>query len=814
MSANAPPLLHALALQAQRGGVPLPVRAAFVPLVALLLLLSAAQQARAEDPCTLPPPGAPCLVAAVQQTPAQEVLAPAGDHLLIAGHGPHGRAQLQLYTAPAQGGPELLGRLEGDFGAIVVADDHLYARTSPTATLQIISIAAPTRPTQVGAFELPAGVLAGAPGALFFAPQAGGLQAYSLEQPARPALVASLAIAPIRALLVAADHLLALTDDALLVYPRTAPTGLGTPVALPYSDTLIAPIELLAHGEYIYIVGRDQVGFALCRTMRLSEPAGAGGSCPFLVGKTTLLGDYAYVNRNPTSAEYLEYEIWSLANGAAPQQMGTTPYRFAAAATFDGYLFASSFDHRPMRATQGVEGALHAVSLAWSASTLGATGERRLLQNGVLFVDMGPQERGRLLRRVAVDGDRPHLLSPDLMQDGLGAGVWQATGRHLYALTPSALKVFDLQYNRVLGSFALPAGETAARFVVAPSGVAYIAAQSGLLLAVDFADPAAPHEIDRLGLPGRAAQMLYTAGHLYLFGEGSLTVFALPSAAPFPDPRQIPIEGDVREVAALPGALLVRRSAGLQLLSLAAPLAPLPAPFVWGEGTLLRLLPAAGARAAIVVRTGSGSATRTELRIFEFSASQGRRIATIDTGGESDLLFDGRYVVFPSLLTLRVDGAERVAAPLTGMPAEFAPQPGLIYRLDGDLSAAAILQLCMEQITDFGSTAAIDGGLPGRPATWPAARLPLLRPQLIDCASGEPASPLPLTVEVSAELAGGDAERWQSATPAVDTGAAWTAPAALTGSAAEGWSFTLLPGQAWTLVGPPPAPLQLPIVRR
>lgn len=797
-------------------------------LTALLALLWAARPARAQDDCTLPPPGSPCLLPTLQSTPALQVVGRTDAQLLVQGHGPTGAMQLQIYGAAAAGEPELRGAMDGapggETGAFVVAGEYLYARKSPTATLEIYSLAPAQRPTQVGAQPLAAGELAASAGALFLAPRAGALQLWSLAVPARPALVASHAQAPARALRVDGSRVLALTDGALLVYPIAAAAELGPPLSIPLTDTLAAPFGLLSHGDFVYAMGSDAAGAPRCRIVRLRPTAAAGGACPFVAGKSTLLGDYVYVNRNPTSAEYLDYEIWALGDGAAPQQVGVTPHRFAAAVAFDRFLYASSFDHRLLRLRQTTGGALTAETLGWQSATLGVNGSHRLLSNGVLFVDMGLRDGGRLVRRVAVNGPLPRVLAPDLLQAQLGAGDWIATQRHLVALTAGRLSLFDWENNALVGSYALPDGERAQAFVLSPSGAAYITTAGNLLIAVDLSNPAAPREIDRLGTPAPAVAMAFAEGHLYLFGEQQLMMLPLPALGPLPNPKLIPIEAGVREVTALPGALLVRRAADVQLLSLAAPLSPVPVPFAWGEGTPLRLLPAPGAngaRAAVLVRVASGGgATHTELRVFAFAGAKARLVAAIDTGGETDLLFDGTRIVFPSLLALQLEGSRRVAAPLPPAGATFAPQPGVRYTAvaaedaaPATVAATGADALCIEEVADLRSTDALDGGLLGSSATH-AARMAVLRPRAFVCATGATLAVERFDVEVTAKIFAGFPAAWRDAAPVLDNATAWVTPPSISGSSAQGWRFSLLPGQAWTLAGPPPAPVLLPVARK
>jgi hypothetical protein len=676
----------------------------------------------------------------------------------------------------------------------------------------ILSIAHPQRPTVVAEAALPAGPIAMV-GRTLAVGGASALQLHELGEGGSLRLTHTLPLSPTMALAAVGERLVAITPAGVALI---APTIGAVEHLLPLPEAPARGAQLLVHGEVAYLLGTSAAGAPICRALRLGASPQVGGTCPFLAGKTTLLGGWAYVNPSPTSAEYLDYKVYDLSDPLQPTPAGTTPVRFGAAASVGGAFLATTFDHRLLRLTQSATGALATLPLGWSADTLAAEGDHRLLHDGVLYVDMGPTADGRMVKRLDFrTPGRPAQL-PALVSPALASGVWQATARHLYTAGSGGLVLIDLASGVEVGRLALAPGERATTLALSPQGVAYLTTESNVVLAIDVSEPSAPRLLSRLGLPGRTRHSVWAAGRLYLFGEESLTIVTLGKSGGFGAVKQLPVEPEVLDVTATARALLVRRPGTLQLLDLRTPDTPQPALLEVGEDTIIDLLPAAGDRVAVVVRLVpppgaldvAAAPARNLLRIFDLSATP-RLIAEVALDGGETPLFDGELLLFEDLSALRLDGVRRVASAWEAAAGSWSPRAGVEY---APVAKEGTPGLCIEEVTDGGPTGALDGGLPGAPVGSPAARTAVFRARLFDCASGR-STGAAIGVTLDHPKAAGPASAPDAERPALDGGSAWLAPQPLE-SSESGWHFVTPAGAGWALVGPPPEGVHLPAVRR
>jgi hypothetical protein len=819
-----------------------------LPLLLMCTLLATSRPLRAaatkQIPCD-PTSAAPshCLVAEPFLT-ERLVLRAAGDGLLFAtvsGPGePHLRV-LDVATLATHGVMPL------DDTPLLYQTGRLYTAPASAATPSrifqtVIGVAEASRPTLLGGTALPLeGALdwAIAPNALYVLgtpSEATGsdIHVYGLADAAHPQLAATLPNVQAIRIMARAGYLYTAAPTGLAIYDTSnpaAPTLLSN--TLWFEDAPLDAIDLAVVQHILFFMGHARdTGESRCHAIDVRDPTGPVrvGDCPFAPHKTTFAAGYAYLNPNQSAAEYLDYQIYSLANPAAPALVGTTRQRWRTAFPVGGGLVTQWANGRVARLRQDGSGSLATAAVTWSSDALGMEGPVRAIIGDSVFIDQGStgNDGGRVLRIADVaERSAPHLLG-SLESTWIGARNLEATNGRLFALHRDRLTLFDLRnpaQPAQLGQFTSPLGDSLEHFILGGPNHAFLVSEHNTLLTVDLSTPTTPTLAGMVGLPGRTTAGAWANNALYLYGDEALIVADVSNPAAPSLARSIPLDAPPLAVSAWGSALYLVENAALQVVDVADPLNPIPRARV-EPPPAMRFSPIPGAqsgRLALQVRRGAGAPPEAQpyVAIYDLSAGPSPiRVATVP-GIHDDAYFDGARLLLPGSAVVAIGPRARYSAPLPAPPVDgvtvtpvgmLPPNIAFTYTLalaPQEARSAVIATEtvhCLAHETD-----------PAGPILAPTVESTYAGPfalRTVACDSGAPVAfsgVITLTVMLPpSTIAPWD---WPQALLATDHSSAW---APIPSAVKEGstWRAQIEPPIVWGVRGPAPPPVLLPWVAR
>ena len=840
----------------KRNGHPCLVLA--VALCLLLIMTTRNVSAAPPDPPPCDPANAAanrCLVA-VPLLADQLTLRAAGDGRVFAQVTSLGDAQLRVLDADTLATRGVLSLAPMP---LLYHADHLYTTatpvisTTPTAQM-VLNVGASDRPAVVGGYTITATTVvdwAITPAALFVltsadhpadapanATQSAGLyalQAFALDDPARPHWVATLPNLAASRLYAHAGMLYVAGTNGLIVINPANPRQLVVLANAPWPEAAtVSSIDLAAAPGVVYAMGTlaaSDGAFCTAFDVRLPAQPVAIGVCPFIAHKTTFAGAYAYVNPNASPAEYLDYQVYALANPAAPAQVGVTTQRWRTAVAVQGGLVIQTLDGRIARVRQSAGGSLTIAASTWSVDAMELDGAVRTVVGDMAVVDSGTigEDGARLLRLVDIAQRTAPEPRGTLASAWIGARHLTAQGTQLLALHRDRLTIFDVRNPAQplqIGQFTSPLGDSLEHMIPAGPQTTFLLSDHNTLLSVVSSTPTTPTLAAMLDLPGRTQVAAWANGALFLFADDTLYVVDVADAA---KPRIVRSLAGLQAPAAVttwgPTLYLVDENA-LQLLDVADAASPLPgARLEPPAGMRFTLLGAArNNRLALQVRKASGGTAQPYVAMYDLAQSGAPRLVATVPGDFTDAYFDGARLILPGMRVVAVGPGARWTAPLPKSSVEpftFAPvgdlPPGvaITYTLastgmpaPGATRAAAPLsgRACLQHESD-----------PNRRWLAPLGQSTYAGPftiRSVDCATGATVpmeTPIVLTVALpTTDL---PPYTWSQAALYADEGHTWT-PLPNAQVAGGVWSATVNAPIMWGVRGPMPDPVLLPIVAR
>lgn len=812
----------------------------------LLLLCTRATYAAPADPLPCDPSNTAanrCLTADPYIVEHLELRA-AGDSLAFAMTNSPGDAQLRVLDATTL---STRGVLPFHDAPLLYQSGYLYTTSAlPITTTgeiqRVVGVQAADRPALLSGYSLPFtdavdwAISADALYVLAASPAGSGydLRALSLHDPAQPRLVAYLPALERTRLLVQGNRLYAAGATGLTIFDISDPLSLQPASSVElFRDAPLADVDVAASGGFVYVMGRTVLtGAPVCRIIdaRAAAEQIESGGCPFLPHKTTIVGDFAYVNPNLSPAEYLDYGIYSLANPAAPTIVGDTPQRWRTAVPIERALIVQTFDGRIARLRQANDGSLSTAASTWSADELEVDGPVRAVVGNLALVDRntsGPNGE-RVLRLVDVTQRTAPLLRGALVSPWIGTQNLAVEGTRLYALHRNRLTIFDVRNPAApvqIGQYISPLNESLDHMVVGPGGMAYLLSEHNTLLDVDCSTPTTP-TLAAMADFSESTQVAALANRtLYLFGAQQMLVVDVSQPRQPQLLRHVPVAAPTAATAWAEIVYLVDNGA-LQVLDVSRAANPVPGVHVEPPAGM-RFAPLGGARAgrlALLVQRAPGSgggAMAPYVAIYDLSLPLSPRLVATVPGDFDDAYFDGGRLLLPGPRVVAIGPRTRLTAPLLEsqlQPIAMAPgddlPPGvaMTYTLSPSepsaeaAHAAVAPNRCLQHESD-----------PERPWLPPPGTSTYAGPftvRIVDCTTGAPvALDRPLTVTVALPPAATPPYDWPAAALYTDEGRTWEA---IAGAQRQGnlWTATLAPPLMWGVRGPAPAPVLLPWVAR
>lgn len=797
--------------------------------------LHAAPQATPVDAAICSPESGGCLDVTLHQTPRlHPVAASAGWVVVTLLDGQNAPAGTRLYSVK-DGGFTAAGALPLRESTVALSGDLLYA-VEDRHILHIWNLANPQRPALVEQMEVgeaAVGDLILTDAAMFLARSGGngGLSVYSLANPRHPALARQLDADPFLRMQLEGERLYAATPRGLAVVDVEDPLA---PELLSsrtwFTDVQTSTIALHVEGGVAYYMAEAMSdGRSLCRIVKI-DGAGAqhaAGDCPFPPGRTTFFATRAWVNPNGSSAQFLDYRRYSLANPVAPVLEGLETIRFAHALATANALYASALDGRLLRLRSIGDGHLEIAASTWSAQELEASPV--LFTGGALLLDAGVQtDTERTLQFADLTEPGGPVLRGELRSPWLGARGLRARDGQLAALRANRITFFDVRNPdapAALGQFALPAGVEAADLGWGNGPRLYALGEGARLITIDATNPLTPTLQSAIDLPGNAELLLTVPGALYLFEEGEMTVLDTAAAGAPRFVKRIPGVPLPDAATAFGSAVYLLNDERVQILDVRDPLNPFPAtsqsPFDADETPrIVRLLPVADGTLVSVAREPNALAAQSQAATATWTARvyaladplRPRQVAAVSALPTSDVVFGNGMLVLPDLTTYALGPERRVTARFPAAnTARFSPAPGITYEfVEGSFdfgvanAASSSGEVCVEDVTRASPALS-----PGEAVVYGAIHE--LRAQ--DCETNNTLIPR-LPVGVTVTMASAESWLlWKDAHLRLDAGDGWEG---WPGAANSGVALTahLLPLRPWAVVGPPPPPQLLPAIRR
>ena len=796
-------------------------------LLGLAFLLCTSSAARADssppvDPCAPTEEGSRCLPARLLLSPWNQLEA-SGPFVAAHALDSLGRPwELRLYAVGAAGQLEYTGALAGAFsnvqleGNTLAAGDQwdgvVLARTGPQ-TLPHIVARLPAADGPVLDLALLPNLLAVLRPSVSGSPNENSLTIYARNGADTLQFVREIPLSDVRSLDAHAGALYAVTGEGYQIYNTSSPQNVWVHShVMLFAGEIKGPLQVHHTAGYDYVMALDAATSAPhCAIVKVDAARflHAEGACPFVAGRTTFLGETAWVNRNPLPSEYDDYEVWSLANPDNPQRVNSAVERWVTAFEAGGLLVAQAHDGTLVSYAQAKDGTLQRIASTWTMEALLENATPVLANDNTVVADAGTRVGGRMLHLFDVSTPATPALTGSVVSPWLSGTQLALHGRRLLSLHRDTLTLFDVQSPAALveqGQVALPAGETSAAWAVAGDDVVHVASARSLLVSISTTNPLTPSVLSRTDLPGQTTQMLWLPGTLYLFGPESLTLVtvAIPRAPQLV--KSLPLAPGVESVALWGGAVYLQRATTIEILNARKPNEPAHVGMLtWPEG-VLESMQQAGGRLFVVERERlSAQPDRFSVAVHDLDDPIAPRlVARVGPLPSAEVVVSRtRLTTAEGAVYALEEGwsfAQRLPPGNT-----FAPESGLSYSVL-NAGGAGLAELCWEHASahDLPALQTPDLALYG--GAW--------RVQVSDCATGAPLElGAPIIVSVAYTNTPNAARVWAEAHLLQLGGEGWSPVAGQTNDGAGSLSGAIDPLRPWMIAGPAPADVPLPFVQ-